>query len=143
MVLITLIGERQAQEGNEFIYNGPLPECKNCNLKSVCFNLDKGKRYKVKGLRDVEHKCRIHHEGVRVVEVEIVEIKAILPKTKAIEGSVISFEKQDCKNLGCKYYLTCNPDGIKPGDKIKVKAVKTAIRCPNKEKVVNVVLEQI
>ncbi|MCK4455214.1 MAG: UPF0179 family protein, partial [Thermoplasmata archaeon] len=28
MVLVTLIGERQVKEGNEFVYTGPLSECK-------------------------------------------------------------------------------------------------------------------
>ncbi len=58
MVVITLIGEHQAKEGEQFVYRGPLTECRECKLKAVCFNLDPGSMYRIKKIRDVHHECR-------------------------------------------------------------------------------------
>ena len=66
MVIITLIGEHLAKEGEEFVYRGPLTECRDCKLKGVCFNLDAGGLYRIRSVRPVHHECRIHEEGVRV-----------------------------------------------------------------------------
>ncbi|PJB22268.1 MAG: hypothetical protein CO114_00925, partial [Euryarchaeota archaeon CG_4_9_14_3_um_filter_38_12] len=70
MVLVTLVGEKIAKKDNEFIYIGSLPECRGCKLKTVCFNLDEGRRYKITNIRDIHHDCKIHEGGVRIVEVE-------------------------------------------------------------------------
>ncbi len=39
MTLVTLIGEKIAEEDMEFTYIGPNNDCRNCKLKTVCFNL--------------------------------------------------------------------------------------------------------
>ena len=36
MVLITLLGEPQAEAGKEFYFIGPMNDCKECKLKGVC-----------------------------------------------------------------------------------------------------------
>ena len=70
MALVTLIGERLADKDKEFIYIGPNNECKNCKLKTVCFNLKPGKKYKITKIRDKRHNCNIHAGNAIVVEVQ-------------------------------------------------------------------------
>ncbi|MFQ6060497.1 MAG: UPF0179 family protein, partial [Thermoplasmata archaeon] len=108
-MLITLIGERQVREGNEFIYHGPLTNCRECRLKSVCFNLEEGRRYRIKGIRGVRHECKIHEDGVQVVEVESVPLSIALSGKSAIEGSTVLLEFPECHEISCKEYSICHP----------------------------------
>jgi len=55
MVAITLVGEKQAREGQMFVFVGPLTECRDCKLKTVCFNLEEGRTYVIKSVRTVHH----------------------------------------------------------------------------------------
>src|SRR5881409_441650 len=57
VVQITLVGERQAHAGHEFIYRGPQPECTPCKVRSACLNQDLGRRYRITRVRDVAHPC--------------------------------------------------------------------------------------
>ncbi|QLH74343.1 MAG: UPF0179 family protein [Methanomassiliicoccales archaeon] len=141
MVIITLIGERQAKEGAKFIYRGPLTECRDCKLKAVCFNLDVGGLYKIKGKRDVHHECKIHEDGVRVVEVERVPIRAVISKKAAVDGSTISIEGARCKNLGCEKYLLCHPPGLEKGMKGRIVKLCNDIDCPEGQRLVEVMLD--
>lgn len=70
MLLVTLIGEKLANEGDKFIYLGPNNGCASCKLKTVCFNLKPGKHYNIVKVRDKRHSCDVHDEGVIVVEVQ-------------------------------------------------------------------------
>jgi Uncharacterized protein conserved in archaea len=134
MVMITLIGEAQARIGNRFYYIGPLTECKECKLKGVCFNLEPGHLYEVKGLRDAEHDCAIHESKARVVEVEKVPIPLAVNGKKAIEGSKITFETMKCDSIGCENYGFCHPWGIKDGMKLSVSDIIGDLDCPKGEK---------
>ena len=134
MTLVTLIGEKQAREGYEFIFRGPIPDCKECRLKTVCFSLTEGKRYRVKGIRPIKHRCKIHEEEVRIVEVEEVPIDAALPEKAAMEGAVFMLEKPDCDRIGCENYRLCSPVGTKEGGKYKVVSVSGGFDCPDGER---------
>jgi uncharacterized protein (UPF0179 family) len=140
MVTITLIGEHQAKTGEEFVYRGPLTECRDCKLKAVCFNLDAGSVYRITVMRDVHHECKIHEEGVRVVEVEKVPMRCAVGKKYAIEGSVITPEDVRCKNLGCEKYRLCHPLGLERNAKYKVTVIKGEVECPEGNKLVEVEL---
>ena len=70
MPLVTLIGEKLAKENEEFIYIGPQNDCKNCKLKTVCFNLKQGGHYKITKVRDKRHSCSVHDGNAAVVEVQ-------------------------------------------------------------------------
>jgi len=135
MVLITLVGEKQSTEGYEFIYMGPLSDCRECRLKTVCFNLEEGRRYRITKIRDVHHECKVHEGGVRVVEVEKIPVNAALNAKLAIEGSMITFEPLECKNLGCDHYRLCHPLGVKAKSKYKILRVKKEIKCPEGKKI--------
>jgi uncharacterized protein (UPF0179 family) len=128
-MLITLVGERQVKKGNEFIYLGSLTECKECKLKGVCFNLEEGRRYKIRGIRGVSHECKIFDEGVRVVEVESAPLVIASNGKGAIEGSTITYNFQYCNELICTTYKLCHPPALKSGGKAKILKVGKDVGC--------------
>ncbi|MFQ6106966.1 MAG: UPF0179 family protein [Thermoplasmata archaeon] len=132
MVLVTLVGEKQVKEGNEFVYSGPLSECKDCRLKGVCFNLEEGKRYRISSVRTLHHNCRVHEEGVRVVEVEVVPVDTAVDVKSAVEGSTITLKFPDCREIGCEHYRLCHPIGLKNRQKATIIEVIGRVDCPQK-----------
>lgn len=122
MVLVTVVGESQCRKGFEFVFGGPLADCRDCKVKNVCFHLEQNKWYKVTEVRDVHHECRIHEGGVRVVEVEKIPIQAAIPTKSAVEGSMITFEESDCDVVGCPSFRLCRPYG--PGEGTRYQIVK-------------------
>jgi uncharacterized protein (UPF0179 family) len=141
MVIVTLIGERQAKEGVVFVYRGPLTECRECKLKAVCFNLDSGGKYRIKAKRDVHHECKIHEDGVRVVEVEKVPFRGAVSKKAALEGSTVTLEEIRCRNLGCTKYRLCHPVGLDKGMKGRIGKVLRDIDCPEGMRLVEVAFD--
>jgi len=129
MVVITLVGKLQAKKGETFVYCGPLSECRDCKLKTVCFNLDVGKWYKVANVRNIHHECKIHESGVRVIEAEPIGIPASVPSKSAIEGTSILFEPRRCGRIGCSSFRLCNPVGINPGAKYQITTVFEEVLC--------------
>jgi len=129
MVIITIIGELLAKKNELFIYCGPLSECRECKLKTVCFNLELGRQYCVKSVRDVHHDCRIHEDGVRVVEVENAGILASVPSKLAIDGATFSFKSRDCPIFSCENYWLCHPFGVNAGTKYRISSVEGNLSC--------------
>ncbi len=127
MTFITLIGEKQAKKGKEFVYLGISKDCRSCKLKMVCSNLKKGRYYTITKVRDKHHECAIHEEGVRAVEIEELPIIATIPKDSA-GGTIVTFEPIVCKNRGCPNYEYCHQD-IKT-KKYKITEVIEAVDCP-------------
>jgi uncharacterized protein (UPF0179 family) len=142
MVLVTVVGKLQCKEGFEFAFKGPVAECKECKVRNVCFHLDENRRYRVVQMRNVEHECRIHEEGVRVVEVERVPTRVALPSRVALEGSMLSLEPRECMNVSCPNYRLCRPlDGVK-GMRFKITSVEPKeLECPIGERLKVVLLE--
>lgn len=106
MPLVTLIGEKLAKNGSEFIYIGPNNECRNCKLKTVCFNLKTGRRYKITNVRDKKHNCNVHEGTTAVVEVEEMPILTAIDD-KLSEGSKLKINTNECRNIGCNNYELC------------------------------------
>lgn len=129
MVVITLVGELQARKGETFVYCGPLSECRECKLKTVCFNLDVGRLYRVSSVRQKHHECKIHENGVRVIEAEPIGIPASVPSKSAVEGTMISFEPRQCNSIYCGSYRLCHPLGVASGTKYQVAEVHGEIAC--------------
>ena len=136
-----MIGEKQAKVGTCFVYRGFVPDCRECKLKAVCFNLDSGATYRIKAVRDVRHECKMHEDAVRVVEVEKLRCVVGLGRKFALEGSTITFEEPKCRNLGCEKYRICHPLGVERGSKYKVIEVHGDIECPEGNKMVEALLE--
>lgn len=124
MVLVTVVGKLQCKEGFEFVFGGPLAECRDCKVRNVCFHLEENRRYRVTRLRDVSHDCKLHEEGVRVVEVEKVPVRAAIPARAALEGSMHTFEDAECGDLGCHNRNLCSPLGAKKGMRFRIVSVE-------------------
>jgi len=130
VVQITLVGERQARPGHEFIYRGPQPECGPCKVRGACLNQDLGRRYRITRVRDVAHPCLLNEERARVVEVEPVPPDCSLSARAGVEGAVLAYEKIVCANAACPNYRLCHPIGIGPGTRIRVVEVGPELDCP-------------
>ena len=128
MPLVTLIGEKLAKEGNEFIYLGPQNDCKNCKLKTVCFNLKTNRHYKITKIRDKKHSCNVHDGSAAVIEVQELPIITAIDK-KISEGTETKIEKKECKNIGCEYYELCSVT-IQKDKKYKITKTYENIKCP-------------
>jgi uncharacterized protein (UPF0179 family) len=129
MVLVTLVGEQLAVEGEEFTYLGSNSECRNCQLKTVCFNLKPGRDYRITKLRDKYHECGIHEGKVVVVEVEELPLAVAITKELS-EGTTTTIEKKDCKNIGCDSFEICINTALQNGKRYTVKKVYEKIECP-------------
>jgi len=106
MTLVTLIGEKIAEEDMEFTYIGPNNDCRNCKLKTVCFNLKVGRKYKITKIRDKKHSCNVHEGSTVVVEVKELPIITSIDK-KYGEGEKTTFDKKPCESIGCENYEIC------------------------------------
>ena len=140
MPLVTLIGEKLAKENLEFIYLGPNNECKNCKLKTACFNLKKGGRYRIKKIRDKHHDCSVYEKGVRVVEVEELPLIAAVD-TKFVEGATLKIDTE-CPHRACDNYMICNPMAIQRDKKYTVAKIIEKIDCPVGKKLNKVELRE-
>ncbi|MCL1978755.1 MAG: UPF0179 family protein [Methanomassiliicoccaceae archaeon] len=140
MAAITLISESQAKEGNKFYYLGPQSECRECRLKGVCFNLEKGSMYEITAVRDQTHECAFNEDRVRVVEIRKVAQRSAVPKKSAIEGSVITFQEQECGRMDCANYGRCRPCALENGKKYSVIEIEGDAECPAGETLVLVKL---
>ncbi len=141
MVLVTVVGEQQCRKGFEFVFGGPIAECRDCKIKNVCFHLEQNRRYRVTEVRDVHHECKIHEGGVRVVEVEKVPTRAALPSRVALEGSMLTFEESSCDRLGCEHYRLCRPIEAAEGMRYRIASVEGPISCPRGEALKVVLLD--
>jgi uncharacterized protein len=129
MVLVTLVGEQLAVEGQEFIYLGSNSECRNCQLKTVCFNLKPGRHYRITKLREKFHDCNIHEGKVIVVEVEELPLTVAVTNVPP-EGATTTIEKKDCKNIGCESFEICTTTALQNGKTYTVKKVYEKLTCP-------------
>lgn len=140
MVTITFVSDNSAKEGFGFYYLGPMDGCRDCKLKSVCLNLERGSLYIVKALRSQTHDCPETGEKLRVVEVEKTTIPAAMPKKNAIEGGKVTFQEIDCKMKCCANWFRCHPPSEINGEKLTIKTVEGDTDCPFGETVVLVQL---
>ena len=128
MPLVTLIGEKLAKRDIEFTYLGPNNECKNCKLKTVCFNLKPGRRYKITNIRDKKHVCNVHEGAAAVIEVQELPILTSIDK-KLSKGSKVKIQRDKCDNIGCDHYELCSINVSKDKDFQIVKIIEE-IECP-------------
>lgn len=128
MPLVTLIGEKLAKKDTEFIYIGPNNECRNCKLKTVCFNLKTGRKYKITNIRDKKHNCNVHEGTAAVIEVQELPIITAIDK-KYSKGSKEKIKKKDCRSIGCIHYELCNVELNKDRNYTVIKIFEE-IECP-------------
>lgn len=135
--LITLIGEPQAKVDGEFYFLGSIIECKDCRLKSVCFNLESGSRYRVIKVRSQKHACSECEGEVVAVEVEKIPTPAAVPKKSAMEGVTITYTGSGCDEISCPNFGLCHPVGKKDGQKYTIAKLGSDLKCPIGEKMVS------
>ena len=128
MALVTLIGEKIADKGKEFVYIGPNNECRSCKLKTVCFNLKIGRRYKIIGVRDKKHNCNIHEGTAIVVEVEELPIITCIDK-KYSKGAKTKIDKENCEHIGCENYEFCSLC-IQKDKMYTITKIHNEVKCP-------------
>lgn len=128
MGLVTIIGEQLAEKNNEFIFFGPLNECRNCKLKTVCFNLKPFHQYKIIDVRDKRHNCNVHEGSAVVVEVEEQPITTTVDK-KISKGSIAQLEPRLCSQSFCDFYDPCTSPAIQKGKKYKIETIISDIDC--------------
>jgi uncharacterized protein (UPF0179 family) len=129
MPLVTLIGEKLAKNETEFIYIGPNNECRNCKLKTVCFNLKIGRKYKITNIREKRHSCNLHDGTVAVVEVQEMPILTAIEK-KHTEGDKTKISNRECRNIGCENYELCNITSNKDKTFV-IKKIIDSLDCPD------------
>ncbi len=116
-MIYTLIGREMAEEGVEFIAQDS-EACKDCKRYPTCVkNLEIGRRYVIKKVRNKSFKCVISGEVV-LVEVMPSEIPLLVEKKNAIEGMKFTFQPL----LDGKDELV-NPYGLKKGDRVEITKV--------------------
>ena len=133
-------GKKLAKPGSEFIFIGSNSDCKDCKVKTICFHLEKGAKYKIINARDVVHDCPQHEDNVVIVEVEEVPREAIIPKKQAMEGTTITFEPPNCNERGCQDYSLCFLVGMESGMKRQISKVAEKVECVNGQNRVKVIL---
>jgi len=127
---ITLIGNKLARVGAEFIFRGPAAECEKCKLKNTCLNLDKNKKYQVVNVRNgMDHECFLHDTSVRAVEVTPSPIVVSIESRKAFNGSKIVYEEPRCEK-SCTSYELCHPAGLLSGDRYTIAEVMDEVTGP-------------
>lgn len=112
MSTVTLIGDRLAEPGVEFVYGGEASGCADCPYRSQCLNLSEGTRYRVTGVREKAQllDCAVHDAGVRAVEVEPAPVRANVSSRGAYAGSKATLEGP-CPYTDCPSHEYCVPDG--------------------------------
>lgn len=112
MTAVTLIGDRLAEEGREFVYGGEAAGCEGCPYRSQCLNLTEGRRYRVTAIRENAQllECAMHDSGVRAVEVESAPVRANVASRGAYAGSKAELEGP-CPHTECPSHEFCVPDG--------------------------------
>ncbi|MDQ1279856.1 MAG: uncharacterized protein QG670_1118 [Thermoproteota archaeon] len=93
--------------------------------------LDKGRIYSVAVVRDKSFSCRVHEEGVRVVEIVEPDLEAVIENRMAFPGGIITYQPQECQEISCPNFKKCVPIGLTKGDKCKIIDVEGSIQCPS------------
>ena len=129
MANVTLVGEKWAEVGNEFTYLGPSSECKDCKVKTVCSNLREGRRYRINGIRETKHPCKVHEAGVVAVDFEELPVMAAMETNKVMEGVVVTYVTNGCRNTACGHKRLCSQEFIKCDQKVKILALCGELDC--------------
>ncbi|MHA1208277.1 MAG: UPF0179 family protein [Candidatus Freyarchaeota archaeon] len=126
--ILTLVGVKQAKKGEKFVYVGHTEVCEECEFYQVCIgNLEPKRIYEITEVRNIEHPCKIHEDGVCVVEVKYSNIQASLEVKQAIPGATITYSPIECDYSNCPYADICNPTGLFKGDKCVIESVSERI----------------
>ncbi len=121
MSTLTLIGERLATEGMEFVYRGEASACTGCPYREQCLTLETGQKYRVTSVREGASTlaCGVHDTGVTAVEVEPAPVVANVHTANAYAGSQTQLEGP-CPHTGCPSHEYCEPLGASFDDSYQI-----------------------
>lgn len=141
--IITIIGPKQARAGFKFLYQGFSSTCKVCKYHNACLdNLEEGRTYSIKKVKNKKLPCELHGGQGKVVEVVEGPIEAVIEKHIAIQDALINFNSLECDTLECKNRIKCNPLGLFDGDKCKVIKIMDDLDCPKGFEISSVLLQR-
>ncbi|WP_455277097.1 UPF0179 family protein [[Eubacterium] cellulosolvens] len=141
--IITIIGPKQARIGFRFLYQGTSDTCNVCKYQNACLdNLEEGRIYSIKKVKNKKLPCELHGSQGRVVEVVEDPIEAAIEKHIAIQDALINFNSLECDALECENIIKCNPLGLFNGDKCKVIKIMDVIDCPKGFEISSVLLQR-
>ena len=125
MTTVTLIGDRLAEPGTQFVYRGPSSGCEGCPYRKQCLNLESGVRYEVTDVRENAQllDCAVHDTGVRAVEVEPARVAANVPAKGAYAGSKSSLAGP-CPHTECPSHEYCVPEGAEFDREYRISEVR-------------------
>ncbi|MEM2921775.1 MAG: UPF0179 family protein [Candidatus Bathyarchaeia archaeon] len=138
---ITMVGVMQAREGLTFVMGHPTKDCEKCELIGTCMNLKAGRVYRIVKIRNKMFPCRVHEEGVRVVEVEESPIEVAIEQKAAFLLSVIILEPKACR-IRCINTPLCAPQGIRSGDKYQILEILGKVDCPLNKPLVRAIVKR-
>ena len=112
MPTVTLIGERLAEVGTEFVYGGESGACEGCPYREQCLTLTEGRRYRVTDVREGAStlECGVHDTGVTAVEVEPAPVLVNVSSNVAYAGSTAELAGP-CPHTECPSHEFCEPAG--------------------------------
>lgn len=110
MSTVTLIGEKLAEPGTEFVYEGEASGCEGCPYRNQCLNLEPGKPYRVVSVREGAQRlpCNVHADDVVAVEVEPTTFMATVPSRTAYAGNRSALAGP-CPYIECPSHDYCVP----------------------------------
>ena len=125
MSQVTLIGDRLATPGTEFVYGGESAACEGCPYRQQCLNLTVGVRYEVTSVREDGQllDCAVHDTGVRAVEVEPASVTANVAAKSAYAGSKVQLPGP-CPHTECPSHEYCVPEGAGFGTEYRIDEVR-------------------
>ena len=101
-----------------------------CPLHKLCFGLEPGRAYEVKGTRTVMHPCELHDGGkVQVVEVEEVPFTSSL-EARHLRGTAATWSPVACGMPQCANYALCHPQGVSAGVRHQIVETGEKLECP-------------
>lgn len=124
MTSVTLVGERLAEPGREFVYEGETSACADCPYRDQCLNLDVGTRYRVTGRREGAQSlpCAVHEDDVTAVEVEECAVRMNVPSQQALAGNRTTLAGP-CPHLDCPSHEYCVPSGVRMDRSYRIETV--------------------
>lgn len=121
MATVTLIGERHAEVGHEFVYAGEAEGCVDCPFRNQCLNLEVGQSYRITDVRSNAQSlpCAVHEDDVVAVEVESATRTANVATRHAYSGNKTTIDGP-CPHVSCPSHPYCRPDGIDGDDPLRI-----------------------
>lgn len=129
-LITTLVSREQAEVGHRFKVVKIPDECSTCKLYQICMGRLKPRRtYRIVEVRpSLGQKCKITGGEMSPVVVEELPIKLLLPRSKALEGVIVTYEGE-CRGCdGCP-----DEDTLRPGEKVLVVKVLDKTSCNGRE----------